>query len=129
MLNLPQKTLNIIKARLQKQQKEVEKELKGLEKEDPAKEENLPESSEPGSESFMAELHTRSLALGGQLKGSAISIKNALMKINKGTYGRCEQCGKHIEEDRLKAIPTAILCMSCSKKAGAKKAVAQKANK
>ena len=37
-------------------------------------------------------------------------IKTALEKIENGTYGKCEECGKPIEEDRLEANPAARTC-------------------
>lgn len=37
-------------------------------------------------------------------------IKDALGKIETGTYGTCEVCGKEIEEDRLEANPAARTC-------------------
>ena len=37
-------------------------------------------------------------------------VKNALAKINNGTYGKCEVCGKEIEGDRLEANPSARTC-------------------
>lgn len=37
-------------------------------------------------------------------------IRNALAKIEKGTYGDCEICGNKIEEDRLEANPSAKTC-------------------
>jgi len=37
-------------------------------------------------------------------------IKQALERIEKGTYGKCEVCGKEIEEDRLNANPAAKTC-------------------
>ncbi len=40
-------------------------------------------------------------------------IRVALQKINEGTYGICERCGKAINEERLEAIPTARLCRDC----------------
>lgn len=43
-------------------------------------------------------------------------INIAINKIKKGYYGKCENCGKEIGEDRLKAYPAAKLCMDCGKK-------------
>ncbi|NOY79044.1 MAG: TraR/DksA family transcriptional regulator [Calditrichaeota bacterium] len=40
-------------------------------------------------------------------------IKDALIKIEKGTYGICERCGQEINQERLEAIPTARLCREC----------------
>jgi RNA polymerase-binding protein DksA len=39
------------------------------------------------------------------------AIDAALVRIEDGTYGRCERCGKEIEEERLVAIPYATLCI------------------
>ena len=39
------------------------------------------------------------------------AIDAALARIENGTYGRCERCGKVIEEERLEAIPYATLCI------------------
>lgn len=43
-------------------------------------------------------------------------VKLALEKIKKdaGEYGKCEKCGKKIDEKRLKVHPAARLCMDCS---------------
>jgi DnaK suppressor protein len=38
----------------------------------------------------------------------------ALEKIEKGTYGTCENCGKEIDIERLKANPSAKTCIKCT---------------
>jgi DnaK suppressor protein len=38
-------------------------------------------------------------------------IDRALKKIDDGTYGTCERCGKPIGEERLRARPWATLCI------------------
>lgn len=38
----------------------------------------------------------------------------ALEKIKKGTYGKCEKCEKQISEKRLDLVPEAKLCKDCS---------------
>ncbi len=40
-------------------------------------------------------------------------IKTALEKIDRGTYGICENCGKEIGIERLKARPVTTLCIEC----------------
>lgn len=117
MLDFPSKTINYIKNNLLKQQRQIERNLKEVEKDDPVLGEVLAESSEPGTDSYIAETHTKTLVLEDTLKKVSSSIKTALLKISKGTYGKCEKCGKQIEVGRLMAIPTAIHCLSCSKKA------------
>ena len=47
-------------------------------------------------------------------KGIAIKeIEKALDRIEKKTYGVCEECGKEIGRKRLEYIPYARLCISC----------------
>ncbi len=116
MLDFPNKTINYIKSLLLKEQKEIEKNIKEVEEEDPAKADSLAESSEPGTDSYVADTHTRDMALKETLKKTNTSIKIALQKITKGTYGKCEECGKSVGVGRLMAMPTAMLCLSCSKK-------------
>ena len=38
-------------------------------------------------------------------------IDRALTKIDDGTYGRCDVCGRAIPEARLEAVPYATLCI------------------
>ena len=40
-------------------------------------------------------------------------IDEALVRIEEGVYGDCEECGAKIGEARLKAIPWAPLCIAC----------------
>jgi len=40
-------------------------------------------------------------------------IERCLEKIEEGTYGICERCGKEIDEKRLLARPVATLCIEC----------------
>ena len=117
MLNLPQNTLTKLKSYLLRQQLQIEEELKSIEKDDPVLMEAVAESTEPGTESFQADIHSRLIAAKGDLSGLLTRIKSSLVKMNTGTYGICEKCGKPIETDRLEAMPTATACISCSKKA------------
>ncbi len=40
-------------------------------------------------------------------------IKEALARIEDGTFGICEVCGEEISEGRLKARPVTTLCIDC----------------
>ena len=44
-----------------------------------------------------------------------IKIKEALEKIEDGSYGICEECGENISEKRLKARPVTTVCISCKR--------------
>ncbi len=43
-------------------------------------------------------------------------IREALQRIDDGTFGICEVCGKNISEKRLMARPVTTLCIECKTK-------------
>lgn len=40
-------------------------------------------------------------------------IDNALARIEQGKYGLCMKCGHKIPQERLEAIPYALMCIDC----------------
>jgi RNA polymerase-binding transcription factor DksA len=40
-------------------------------------------------------------------------VRDALERLEAGTYGTCEGCGRAIPFERLEAIPHARLCVAC----------------
>ena len=42
-------------------------------------------------------------------------INAALHRIDQGTFGRCENCGKEISRQRLDALPYARYCLRCAR--------------
>jgi len=45
-----------------------------------------------------------------------VKIREALQRIEDGTFGLCESCGDDIGVDRLKARPVTTLCIECKRK-------------
>jgi len=45
-----------------------------------------------------------------------VKIREALQRIEDGTFGLCESCGDEITADRLKARPVTTLCIECKRK-------------
>jgi len=43
-------------------------------------------------------------------------VERAIERINAGTYGICEGCGKPIAKARLQAFPGATLCVECKQR-------------
>jgi RNA polymerase-binding protein DksA len=41
-------------------------------------------------------------------------INEALVRLEQGTYGRCENCGQNIPRERLEAVPYARYCITCA---------------
>ncbi len=59
--------------------------------------------------------HNQELALrlGERESATVAEIDEALQRIDAGTYGDCERCGKPIPEARLEALPTARYDAAC----------------
>ena len=41
------------------------------------------------------------------------SIEATLTRIQQGKYGYCVKCGQAIPQDRLEALPYALMCIAC----------------
>ncbi len=110
--------LDLLRSRLESEQKRLLGELEQLEVSDRPKEvrrEGSPfgKREEEATESF--ELEKR-LALERQIKDQLAEVEHALRKLEKGTYGLCDNCGQPIDPDRLEALPQANLCVNCKAK-------------
>ena len=55
-------------------------------------------------------------ALLKQGRASLTDIDAALERLEQGSYGTCEQCGRPIGEGRLEARPIATRCIECASK-------------
>jgi DnaK suppressor protein len=44
------------------------------------------------------------------------AVDEALLRIEKGTFGICRDCGEPIAEARLNAIPWTRVCITCKEK-------------
>ncbi len=51
--------------------------------------------------------------LARHVRGVLDQVNRALHKLDVGSYGRCDECGRDIEVDRLAALPQATLCFNC----------------
>lgn len=49
-------------------------------------------------------------------RDAIVAIDRALERIDQGTYGVCEDCGRPISKERLQALPFAALCLECQAK-------------
>jgi RNA polymerase-binding protein DksA len=52
-------------------------------------------------------------AIGSQEMKRLRLIDSALTRIQQGKYGLCIKCGKRIPQNRLEAIPYALMCIEC----------------
>ncbi len=58
------------------------------------------------------------LALAEQLRSHRTEILEAMKRLEEGSYGKCANCGNDIPIERLEALPTATLCVTCKQQAG-----------
>lgn len=56
------------------------------------------------------------VGVGSSLEQTADRVVRALQKLDEGTYGICDSCGKPIAAARLKAVPESVLCIDCASK-------------
>jgi len=61
-----------------------------------------------GTETFERE---KDLSILEQVEAELADVEHALRRLDDGTYGTCEVCGRPIPEERLEAMPAARLCM------------------
>ncbi|TDC87080.1 dksa/trar family transcriptional regulator [Saccharopolyspora aridisoli] len=47
-------------------------------------------------------------------KADLEALDEAVRRVEDGTYGQCQRCGKRITRERLEALPAAKLCIRCT---------------
>jgi len=78
---------------------------------------NLVKTVESGDEADVAaDAIDRTLltSLGSQDAIRLQQINGALERIYKGKFGYCVGCGREIPQERLEAIPYALMCVQCA---------------
>jgi len=58
------------------------------------------------------------LALYQRIREKVDSIREALRRMEEGTFGVCQRCGGRIDRARLEIIPHANLCIDCARERG-----------
>ena len=58
----------------------------------------------------------RDLSIRNNITDLIDQITRAVSRIDEGTYGTCERCGRPIDAARLKALPHALLCLDCKRR-------------
>ena len=68
------------------------------------------DQADAGNKTFERE-HEMSLA--NNAREMMRQVQHALGRIEDGSYGSCEGCGKPVGKFRLQAFPRATLCLAC----------------
>lgn len=66
--------------------------------------------ADQGSATFSRELD---MTLEDNVREALEGARKALARMGEGAYDVCERCGGPIGEERLKAMPTATMCITC----------------
>jgi RNA polymerase-binding protein DksA len=66
------------------------------------------ESADAGTATFERE---KDLSIENNVRDLLQKIERALRRMDEGTYGVCDICGKPIEKARIKALPYVDLCI------------------
>jgi DnaK suppressor protein len=110
------KELSDLRRRLQEEREELQRQASEIEEASFG----TPQSELTGEVSFDEEYadagtatfeRERDLSLTNNIRDLTDKIDRALDRIDEGTYGLCERCGKPIEKARIKALPYATLCI------------------
>ena len=109
-----QENTELVRSKLLKEKQLLEKELETIGRrnpDNPADWEAVPPEARGEADKNIAadmiEGFEEAYATEGELEQRLAKISSALERIDKGTYGICQVCGKQIEEERLMANPAA----------------------
>ena len=111
--------------RLEDEQARLQHAVGFLERENPGTiGEELGEVADGGTDNHLADTATATFdreldeGLEEGAQQTLVDIGAALKRIEDGTYGLCEICGKPIGDDRLRALPWARLCIEDQRRLG-----------
>ena len=117
---MDKKLLDELKKSLESEKKSITRELENFAKKDDQPKgdwETVYPNRENGSmeeEADEVQEYDNMLPVEHSLELKLKDVNLALEKMAQEKYGACENCGKQIEEYRLKAIPEARLCIICN---------------
>lgn len=117
-MGLDKKTIEELKSALLKEKTELEKDLERIARPIDKKEGDYETSFEdigPDREDNASEVeqYTDNLPVEFALEKKLKDILEALERMEKGTYGICENCNREIDLERLEASPSAKTCIKC----------------
>lgn len=118
---MDKRKLASFKKKLEKEKEVLEKQYRDLEEGNLLSSQSEFSGEMPFEEDYAASATTtfereRDLSLSENVKDLLKRVNEALDHIENGTYGTCDMCGERIQEERLKALPYANLCIKCKQK-------------
>ena len=118
-MNYPKNLLQPILNYFKKRERDLLKRKGELAKEDPfADDGRLNDNASDDTEAAEQWGHARNAALSSETEEALSRVREAMVRVKKGTYGQCVECKQMVDTDRLGIDPTAELCLDCAKKKG-----------
>ena len=105
--------LEEVQVRLQARRRQLADELAELTK-PPQAGSNLSFGKRIGEGTTEAVERISSTAAARSIAAALAEVDRALEKVDERTYGLCDDCGQLIASERLEAMPSATLCVTCS---------------
>jgi len=96
----------LLNSRLEALLQEAEKTVSGMTDEKETFPDPADRASMESDRNFLLRIRDRERKL-------ILKIKDAIERINNGTFGICQVCGEEISENRLKVRPVTTLCIDC----------------
>lgn len=116
-MTFPKKLLDSIYRNLLKIRKKLEERIASIKLQDPYSDpDRVNDNAASDTDAKEESTHERMEALEKELRQNLDEINLALERVKKGSYGKCQNCGKMIGTERLKIRPTALYCVTCEKK-------------
>ena len=118
---MDKKIIDELKQKLETEKLSIQKELESFANKDPNLKHNWDtrypnrEDGDKDDEADEVQEYDNKLSLEYSLELKLKDVNMALEKIENGTYGICENCGKEINEERLLVCPEAKTCLKCEK--------------
>lgn len=100
--------------RLLDEERELQTQLARLEGE--ARDRDAGEVQDAVDEATAAQSTEESLSESSRLSATLMQVRDALQRLQAGTYGICVVCGRPIEPGRLQAVPWSPYCLADQEK-------------
>lgn len=98
---------NLLQEKLDELLREADRTVDGM---TDAKAENFPDPTDRAS---LESNRNFTLRIRDRERKLIVKIKEALGRIDDGSYGKCEECDENIGRERLEARPVTTLCIDC----------------
>ena len=101
---------NDVAATLRAKKTEIEQQMSGLEA-SPDEQGSISFGKRIGEGTSMAVDRLSQVAAHDKLQVTLADVERALVKLDEGSYGTCDVCGKPVGVERQEALPWAVLCV------------------